>query len=138
VPPPEYIDSNIILRAATNDPVDHSPRAQAYLAGLAHPGQQDATLTEGVLVETVLVLSSPRLYNLPRAQIAQLLTDIVSLPGLTLPNRDVFLDALAIYGAHNVDFVDALNAAHSFKTSGVIVSFDKDYSKIPGATRQEP
>ena len=138
MPSPEYIDSNLIIRAATNDHADHSPRAQAYLTRLATPTRQETTLTEGVLVETVLVLSSPRLYNLPRAQIAQLLTDVVSLPGLTLPNRDVYLEALALYGAHNLDFVDALNAAHSVKTSGVIVSFDRDYDKIPGARRIEP
>ena len=138
MPSPEYLDSNIIIRAATNDHPQHSPRAQAYLTQLAQPAQQEATLTEAVLVETVLVLSSPRLYNLPRAQIAQLLTDVVSLPGLTLPHRDVYLAALAIYGGHNVDFVDALNAAHSVKTAGVIVSFDKDYGKIPGVRRTEP
>jgi predicted nucleic acid-binding protein len=138
VPSPEYIDSNIIIRAVSSDHADHSPRAQAYLAQLAAPRVQETTLTEGVLVETVLVLSSPRLYNLPRAQIAQILTDVVSLPGLTLPNRDVYLQALSLYGANKGDFVDALNAAHASKTSGAIVSFDQDYSRLPGATRIEP
>jgi predicted nucleic acid-binding protein len=138
VPSPEYVDSNVIIRAATNDHADHSPKAQAYLTKLAQPVQQETTLTEAVLVETVLVLSSPRLYHVPRARIAQLLTDVVSLPGLTLPHRDVYLEALAIYGSRNVDFVDALNAAHARKTSGTIVSFDRDYSKIPGARRAEP
>jgi predicted nucleic acid-binding protein len=135
---PEYLDSNVIIRAVTNDHPDHSPRAQAYLTRLAQPVEQATTLTEAVLVETALVLSSPRLYNLPRAQIAQLLTDVVSLPGLVLPDRDVYLEALAIYERSSVDFVDALNAAHSFSTSGVVVSFDKDYGKIPGARRIEP
>lgn len=136
--PLEYIDSNVIIRAVADDHPDHSPRAQTFLTSLAQLTQREATLTEAVLVETVLVLSSPRLYNLARAQIAQILIDVVSLPGLTLPHRDVYLVALAIYGSHNVDFVDALNAAHSFKASGIIVSFDRDYGKIPGARRTEP
>jgi predicted nucleic-acid-binding protein len=84
-----------------------------------------------VLVETVNVLSSRRLYNLLREQIAQILTDVVSLPGLSLPNRDV-LDALALYGDNNVDFVDTLNAAHAKRAGGVNVSFDRDYDKLPG------
>jgi predicted nucleic acid-binding protein len=138
MPSPEYIDSNVIIRASTSDHPDHSPRAQAYLTRLAQPVQGEITLSEGVLVETVLVLSSPRLYNLPRSQIAQLLTDVVSLPGLTLPNRDVYLEALAIYGANRVDFVDALNVAYSSKTAGAIVSFDKDYDRVQGARRIEP
>ena len=138
MPAPEYLDSNVIIRAVANDHAEHSSRAQQFLTALAEPVERDVTLTEAVLVETVLVLSSPRLYKLPRVQIAQLLTDVVSLPGLTLSNREVYLDALAIYGSHNVDFVDALNAAHSSRNAGVVVSFDRDYDKIAVVQRIEP
>ena len=138
MPSPELLDSNVIIRAVTSDHPDHSPRAQSYLTRLASSREPEATLTEGVLVETVLVLSSPRLYNLPREQIAQILSDIVSLPGLTTPDRDVYLSALATYAATHVDFVDALNAAHALNRGGVIVSFDKDYDRLPGVSRVEP
>lgn len=137
MPSPEFIDSNIIIRYVARDHPDHAPRAAAYLERAAQP-EGERTFSEAVLLESVQVLASPRTYNLPRAQVAQLLTDVVSLPGIRLPDRQVYLDALDLYGSTNVDFTDALTASHARRVSGAIVSFDRDYDRVPGLTRLEP
>ncbi|MBI4499521.1 MAG: PIN domain-containing protein [Chloroflexi bacterium] len=94
---------------------------------------------EGVLVEVVQVLSSRRRYYLPRADIRDYLTGILSFRGMDLPYKCTYLRALEIYAQRNIDFVDALAVAHMERPyTGAIVSFDRDVDRIPGITRREP
>jgi predicted nucleic acid-binding protein len=135
--PPGFIDSNIIVRYVAADHPDHSPRAKAYLEGLDEPGKQ-AHILEGVIIESINVLTSPKLYALDRAAAAAALSDILSLRGIKIPNKRTYLDALRLYGATRLDFVDALNVTHARRKGVTIVSFDHDYDKVLGATRVGP
>ncbi len=103
-------------------------------------GTFTVTTCEGVIVEIVQVLSSKVLYNLPRDQIQTHVTNILTMRGFKLPHKRVYLRALEIYAAYaRLDFVDALNVAHieRLKLPGII-SFDRDFDRIPGITRVEP
>jgi len=133
-----FLDTNLIIRFITQDNPDQAMRARVIFQQL-----ETRTLivrtSESVIVEAVQVLSSKALYHLPRQEIKAALTEIIALPGLQLVNKRTFLRALDLYASRNFDFVDALNVAHMERLHlRVILSFDRDFNRIPGITRQEP
>lgn len=133
------VDTNIIIREVAQDNPRLSARAHAYLQEVAG-GRKATLLTEGVLVEAVQVLSSRALYHLPRAQIAHALAVIIRLRGVRMTNKGRYLWALDLYAAMPaLDFVDALLVAYAERqTPATIVSFDEDFDRIPGITREAP
>ncbi|GFP31358.1 PIN domain-containing protein, partial [Candidatus Hakubella thermalkaliphila] len=64
-----------------------------------------------VIADAFYVLSSPRLYNLPRLEIARLLAPLIRLPGFKVRHRRAMLRALELYASTNLDFGDALIVA---------------------------
>jgi predicted nucleic acid-binding protein len=132
-----YIDSNILVRYIARDHPAHAARARALLERL-EDGRLTATTCEAVLLEVVQVLSSKALYNLPRADIAAFLTRFLDLKGLKLPHKRATAQALARYGASNLDFTDCLIVEHmAAEGSATVFSFDTDFDKIPAVSRRE-
>lgn len=102
------LDTNLIIRYLTQDVPRLAKQAQAFLQRV-EAGQETVRLTEGVLVEAVQVLGSKVLYNRPREQIRDRLTDIIELAGVELADKRRYVRALAIYAATPaLDFVDTL------------------------------
>jgi predicted nucleic acid-binding protein len=59
--------------------------------------------------------------------------------GLQLPRKRAILQALDLYASTALDFVDALNVAYLQDLRlTTIVSFDRDFDRIPGLQRREP
>lgn len=133
-----FIDTNIFIRYLTNDdPV----KAQACfnLFQEVQNGNITLTTTEAVVTEIVYVLSSKALYNLPRTQIRAGLYPLLSLSGLQVANRTALLLALDLYTIHNIDFEDAVIAAHmQLQNEAEVYSYDRGFNRIPGVTRLEP
>jgi predicted nucleic acid-binding protein len=133
------LDANVILRHITRDNPDWSPRAYALLEQL-ESGMRSLTITEAVIVEVVHVLASKTLYTLPREEIRRHLSAILSLRGLRMTHKATYPRALDLYVTHRrLSSVDALDVAHleRLKTPE-IVSFDRDYDRVPGVRRHEP
>lgn len=134
----QFLDANILIRPIVQVDPPRAARCAAFLR-LLETGQEDALLTEATLAEVVYVLSSPRRHHLPRADIAAYLAGIIALPGVSIAHKGMYLRALDLYTAFNVDFEDALIAAHMERTGvKTIVSFDREFDRIPGVTRREP
>lgn len=133
-----FLDTNVIIRYLTQDNPDHARRSRQLLQQLETEAVA-ATTSEAVIVELVYVLSSTALYNLPRREIRTHLTTVLSLPGLKLPHKAVYLRALDLYASSSLDFTDALNMAH-MERAGIttIMSFDQHFDRVPGITRKEP
>lgn len=133
------LDTNIIIRYVTQDNPEQATRAYRLLQQL-EAGDLSLVTTEGVLIEAVQVLSSRNLYNLPRQEIATHLSAVILLQGLKLPNKRMYLRALELYTSFpHLDFVDALNVAYMERAGDTaIVSFDRDFDRVPGITRREP
>ena len=74
-----------------------------------------------------------------RSNIRDLLCPILSLAGLKLAGKAVFLSAFDRYVATQISFADAYNAAY-LKAQGAteIYSWDTDFDAIPGVVRVEP
>ncbi len=136
--PSSVVDTNLIVRAIAGDHPDHSPRARRFLAQLAS-GTATATTCGAVIAEAVYVLASPRLYGLARPEIERELGIVIRLPGLDLPNKALYIDALALYAAlPRLKFVDAVVAALARQHSAAVLSFDQRFDGVPSITRVEP
>lgn len=136
--PIEFLDTNLIIRYLVKDNYEQAQRAYRFLQEV-ESGLIQITTSEAVIAEAVYVLSSKALYNLPRQIIQSDLAPVISLKGLKLPHKKTYLRALELYATINIDFVDALNVAHMERTGiTTILSFDKDYDRVPGITRREP
>lgn len=136
--PIEFFDTNIIIRYATQDDPIQFAKALAYLQQLER-GDRQATTCEGVLVEAVQVLESKRTYAFPRVNIQGALSYVVRLRGLRLAHKAVYIRALDLYAATNLDFVDCLNVAHMERAGiSTVISFDRGYDRVPSVTRAEP
>jgi predicted nucleic acid-binding protein len=135
-----FIDTDVIIRFLTGDDLVKQERA-AKLFEHIEQGTLTVSAPDTVIADAVYVLASPRLYNLPRGDVAALLTPLVRLPQFRVKNRRTVIAALTLYGhgPFKLDFGDALIVA-SMQQSGsnTVYSFDTDLGKIPGIIRQEP
>lgn len=134
----QFVDTNIFIRHLTRDDPE---KAEACFALFQKAERNEVTLTtnEAVIAEVVYVLSSRTLYSLSRGAIRALLYPILSLQGLKLPNRRMYLRALDVYAATNLDFEDALIVAHMERLKmSDLVSYDRGFDHVPGVVRLEP
>ena len=135
-----FIDTDVIIRFLTgDDPVKQDQAAKLFEQ--IEQGKLTAAAPDTVIADAVYVLSSPRLYNLPRHEVAALLIPLVRLPGFRVKNRRTVIAALTLYGYGQPkrDFGDAVIIA-SMQEAGseIVYSFDTDFDNVPGITRQEP
>ena len=135
---PRFLDTNILIRYLTKDDADQAERAY-HLLRQVEAGTVAVTTTEGVLVEAVQILSSKRLYNLPRSTVRTQLVDILALRGLEIPHKRTMIRALDLFAATTLDFVDVLIVAHMERRGlSIVISFDRGFDRVVGITRQEP
>ncbi len=92
------------------------------------------------IADAVYVLTSPQHYRLPRAQVAAMLVRLVRIREFKVDNRRAVLRALALFGrTARLDFGDAMTAARMQDRRILsIYSYDRDFDRLPGLTRQEP
>lgn len=130
------IDSNVVLRHLLGDHREHSPAATQLLRQIER-GALNGRLTSVAVAEVVWVLSG-RLYGWPRAQVSEVLSSVVQMGNLAVPERRQLIDALEMFGRFDIDFIDAYQAAVARSLAGQVWSFDHDFDRIPGITRIEP
>ncbi len=134
-----FLDTNIFLRYLTRDDEEKAQACFALLQAVKR-GEEQVTTSEVVLAEVCYVLSSRARYGLSPADIAARLRPIISLRGFTLAHKRRFLRALDLYSSYPfLDFEDALTVAQ-LEQQGIreLISYDTDFDRIPGVTRQEP
>ena len=133
-----YVDTDIIIRLVTGDDPLKQQAAHALFRQV-----QAGTLTlhapATVIADAVYVLSSPRLYRRTRAQVRADLVPLLRLPGFRVQAPRLLLRALDIYAATNLGFADAMIVATMEQADAwTVYSYDHDFDRIPGITRQEP
>ncbi|MBI4287933.1 MAG: type II toxin-antitoxin system VapC family toxin [Chloroflexi bacterium] len=136
----KFLDANVILRYLTRD--DEAKAEACYaLFQRVKRGEEDVFTCEAIIAKVVYVLSSPRSpYRLPHDEIRGRLLPVLTLRGLRLPQKRVYVRALDIYASLPfLDFEDALAAAH-METFGAreILSYDRDFDQLQGIERMEP
>ena len=133
-----HLDTDVIIRLLTGDD-PAKQEASAALFERVRDGSLSIAAPDTVIADAVFVLTSPRLYSTPRAQVAAMLASLIRLPRFHVANRQVVLAALAVYGENKFDFGDAMIVA-SMQEEGAteVFSYDHDFDGISGITRQEP
>ncbi len=131
-----FLDTNILLRHLLQDHSEQSPMATAYLARI-ESGELRVQIAETVIFETVFTLQ--RQYGHPKAAIRDSLVPLIELPGIVLPGKHRFRQVFDLYVDLNISFVDAYHVVfmRQLKLSE-IVSFDKQFDRVPGIERVEP
>lgn len=137
-----YIDTNIIIRYLTKDDPEKAEKAYS-LFQMVSSGKLVITVAEAVIAEVIYVLSSKRLYNLPRANIVKRLMPIIFLKGLHIgcrpTDKTIYAQALDIYAKTTLDFTDAIIVAKlQQEDEKIVYSFDSDYDRFPDIIRKEP
>lgn len=138
-----FVDTNIIIRylVRPSTPADHA-RHHACMALFQRieAGQEQVTTTEVVIAEVLYVLTSRRQYNLSHPDAAARVRPIITLRGLKIPHKRVYLRALDLVSTHNpLDFEDAMIVAHMERLKlREVYSYDHDFDPIRGISRQEP
>ena len=135
-----FLDTNVIIRYLTRD--DEAKAADCYgLFQRVQQREEELLTCEAVVSEVTYVLSSSGSpYRLTHEEIRERLLPILVLRGIRLSQKRVCLHALDIYAASPfLDFEDALAVAH-MEHAGVneIVSYDRDFDRVPGVRRVEP
>ena len=131
-----FLDTNILLRHLLQDHADHSPRATACLARIEN-GEVRVRVAETVIFETVFTLQ--RQYGHPKSAIRDALVPLIELPGIIFPGKRGFREVFDMYVELNISFVDAYHAA-LMRRLGLtdIITFDRQFDRVPGVSRLEP
>jgi predicted nucleic acid-binding protein len=133
---PAFLDTNILLRHLLQDDPDQSPRATRYL-GRVEAGEVTVRTADTVVFETVFTLQ--RQYRVPKREIRERLLSIIRLPGILLPGKRRLEEAFDLYVERNVSLLDAYHAILMQRLRLTdIMSFDRDFDRIPGVRRLEP
>ena len=135
-----FLDTNVFLRYLTGDDEDKA-EACYRLFQRVRQGEEDLFTCEAIITEVVYVLSSNRApYRLSHDEIRSRLAPLLTLRGLRIPQKRVYIRALDIYASlPSLDFEDALAVAH-MERLGIteIVSYDRDFDMVTGLQRVEP
>jgi uncharacterized protein len=131
-----FLDTNILLRHLRGDHADFSPRATALLRRIEQVELKVRT-SDTVIFETVFTLE--RVYKQSKQAIRDALLPLIELPGFVLPGKRRVRRVFSYYIDQNISFADAYHAVlmESLHLTR-IVSFDRDFNRIPTVARVEP
>jgi predicted nucleic acid-binding protein len=133
-----FLDTNIFLRHLLNDHADHGARALRLFQAIER--RELTGWTSGLVVaEIVFVLSSPRIYGVPREDIRDHLVPLLTLPGIQLEHKRLYHRVFDLFTSLPIDYIDCYHAVlvASYRQN-TLYSFDTDFDAVPGLTRQEP
>ena len=133
---PALVDANIFLRYLTGDVPEQAAKARNLLER-AERGEESLVTTVLTVAEIVWVLES--VYELDRSSIRAKVVAILGLPGLTVEDQEILLQAIVWYEEKIVDIADCYSAAwmehHGFEE---VYPFDQDFDRFEGLTPLRP
>ena len=132
-----FLDTNILLRYFTRDDEEKAGRALTLLLR-DERGLERVETTLPVIFETVYTLQ--RRYGVVRGKIRELVTNVIAIPGVRLPEKDVCEAALTLYASSpKLSFADAYSVCY-MRERGLtdIHNWDTDFDSVDGIVRIEP
>ncbi|MDP2957959.1 MAG: PIN domain-containing protein [Longimicrobiales bacterium] len=125
------LDTNVVLRYLVEDPETTEPRFRGAVAFFEkiERGERTALLTPLVLFQCYFVLTS--YYEVPRAEAAAKLREVLSYKGLRVPEKPVLRACLDTLSERSVDLVDAYLAALCIqKRLAGVYSYDEGLTRL--------
>lgn len=135
---PPFVDADVIVRLITGDDLVKQAAARTFFDRV-EAGEIVVDTPVTTIADVACVLASPKIYGLPRAEVGAALGTLVRLPSFRVANRRAVLRALDLFGATRLDFGDAfIIASMEQADAAVVVSYDRDFDRVSGITREEP
>ena len=126
------LDANVVLRFLRDDHPTLSRRASSLFESAA-AGDCTIVLPTVVVAECVRVLRS--FYDESGERVANVLTALVTSPGIAVDEPEVTVDALARMAANRLDYADCHLAARAARSDEPIASFDRDLDRFEDVRR---
>lgn len=124
-----FVDTNIIIRALTNDHPVLSKNAKKFLV----ESKQTSELytTDCVITECAFVLGSKAIgYQIDKKQVVKLLGNFILLTDMEFPSKPFIWEALNIYANENMDLCDILLFLSAKREGTQVFSFDDDIKRL--------
>ncbi len=132
------LDTDVIIRFLTGDDVRKQEQARAFFEQVV-AGKTAVTVTPMAIADAAYVLTSPSLYSISRSDAAEMLVSLITHPGFVVEHKARVIAALTLFRAYNLDFGDAYTAATALESeSAEVLSYDRDFDRVPGISRVEP
>ncbi len=131
-----FVDTNVFLRYLTkDDPLKYEKCTELFKRAV----QGEIILTTSGMVIAELVWTLLTYYKVPKSEVAEKVSIIVNTEVLRIPEKEIIVDALVLYGRKNIDYIDAYNAIF-MRQQGVsrIYTYDSDFETIEGLQKEEP
>lgn len=131
-------DANVFLRFLRNDHPEHSAAAKRIIEEAA-AGTVILQVPEIVVADIFYTLTAPMM-KIPRAAAARQLAALLHQPGIDVENRHHVFNILGVCESNNIDYGDAalIVAAQNTTQKLPILSYDKDFAKVPEITAFSP
>ena len=124
------VDTNILLRLATNDDPAQVSSIKRWLA--THARGERLYVNHVVLAEAIWTLKSA--YRADRQKIAHFVDSLLGNAGFEVEDATMVEDALQSYLAGNIEFPDCLIAAKNAGQCDLTITFDKGAASLPQFT----
>ncbi len=121
------VDTNYILRYLLMDDTKFNTTVQDFFEKVK-VGQDKALILDAVIAECVYVLSGG--YGLGRSQIVHALTGLLLYKGIICDRKENLMQALLLWGANTLDFVDCLLLAFHQSDNIPLNTFDAKLKKL--------
>ncbi len=125
----QLVDTNVLLRLFLEDDPAQAEAVRKLFLG-AFQEKRKLFVSDMAVAEIVWFLGKKE--SLPPSVISGVLRPALDDERLYFENRERLSAALALYEYHDVDFIDAYQAALvQEKKLESVVSFDRDFSRLP-------
>lgn len=121
------LDTHMVLRYLLNDVPEQFVVAKKVFDEV-RTSERTAILLESVLAECVYVLTLH--YKVPKVELAEMLDNVLRYPGIVNSDKPGLREALKLYAAHNIDFVDCMLVAKARIGELELVTFDQGLKKL--------
>lgn len=133
---PRFLDTNVLLRYLTRDDEEKARQALELLLRVER-GDERVVTSSLVMFETIFTLQ--RSYRVPRDQIRDLVSPIIEMQALTIPDKELYPQAFDLYINRNISFADAYNAAYMMANGlSEVYSWDAHFDRVEGVSRILP
>jgi uncharacterized protein len=131
-----FLDTNVLVRYLTGDDPAKGNAALNLLLR-AEDGTEALVTSPMVIFETIFTLGKS--YGASKKIIRRGIEDILTIRGVQLANKGIYLEALHLFETTSLSFADAYNAA-LMRNRGIteIYTWDEDFDKVNGLNRLEP
>ena len=117
-----YLDTNVFIRYLMGEETKEGQQTLVLLSKV-QSGEVKVHLLESVFTEIIFVLT--KFYNVPRNEVATILTAFIRYKGIISNHKNVLFTALSYFGETNLHIVDCLLAAYAHLNNHELYTFDK-------------